>query len=155
MAHYSCSEILGFPPFSLFKSMITPLPFCLTWINYKLALYGQINPPEARRSPRMSFRIVGVRRRARPRLRQSRSSGGPRSAPQLQALPAAGMGFWVSGPISTAASGARSGVGSGEVWGPPWENKTTVTECIKMLKRHTTLQKVSLWSLYFSSLSIL
>ena len=131
------------------------LPFCLIWIHYKPALYGQINHPEAGHSPWMSFHIVGVRGRAHPGLGQSGSSGGvPSQLLSSRLSPCSWDGFL----------GFRPGFHSsfwGTVWGgawgsvgTPWGNKTIVTEWIKMLKRHTTLQKTFLWSLYFSSLSI-
>lgn len=71
LAPCRCSEMLGFPPapFLFLSLWLLHLLFCLTLTNYEPALHRQVNHPETKCSPWLSFHMMGFSKRVLPALR--------------------------------------------------------------------------------------
>ena len=155
MVHYRCSEILGLFSFSLFRSMITPFTVLPHLDTLQASPLWADKPSGGRTQSLDVIPHCGCQRKGTSRTW---------TVWELWGVPSQLLSSRLSPCSWDGFLGFRPGFHSsfwGTVWGgawgsvgTPWGNKTIVTEWIKMLKRHTTLQKTFLWSLYFSSLSI-
>lgn len=163
LARNKCSGMLFPPPppslplLSFQVCLYSLYRFCLSFIYCKPALCRQVNHPETPRSHWMSVHITGISEWKGPSGTETSLGAlrGPRWLCQLQALPGLFWVSWFQSKFPWQLLGPALGWGLGK-W-RHWENKTIVTESVKMLKRHRLyhyLQKTSSWSLYFSDLSI-
>lgn len=137
LSHNKCSEMLFFFPLLSFQICLYSLyRFCLSFICYKPALCRQLNHPEAKRRLWMSFCIAGIRGRALAGLRPALGRGGFPGSSVSSRLSLGCYGFL---GFSLNFHGSCRGKLWGEAWGNEhhWENKTVVTEYIKMLNRHS------------------
>lgn len=159
LAPCRCSEMLGFPPapFLFLSLWLLHLLFCLTLTNYKPALHRQVNHLETKCSPCHSTCWASVKGYFL-HLDWSWSSEDSQSILTAPGSPWGCCGFL---GFNLHVHGSFWGKIWRGAWGNEdhWENKTIVTEHIKMFFKKgtlciTTLQKTFSWSLYFSYLSI-